>query len=97
MAVIVTLKEADGCLEGKQSREENGWQTSKEYSFFFPADEGEFYVAKLLIFIFFFCCHVKEHGSKRASLTHSRTGQEGAQWQAGVFPSYILLQCSQCY
>ena len=31
----------------------------------------------------------------RASLIHSRTGQEGAGRQAGVFPSYIRLQCSQ--
>lgn len=34
----------------------------------------------------FFFSHVKEHGSMRASLTHSRTGQEGAGRQARVFP-----------
>lgn len=34
----------------------------------------------------FFSSHVKEHGSMRASLTHSRTGQEGAGRQAWVFP-----------
>lgn len=65
--------------------EENGWQQSKRTRFyFFFWWWGRIscrYVTHLHVL-----SHVKEHGSMRVRLTQSRTGQEGAGWQAGVFP-----------
>lgn len=84
-------------MTGGKTEQRGKWLANIQRElYFFPADEGEFYVTKLLIFIFSSVMS-KSMGAWEPVWPTAGQARREPDGRQGFFPSYILLRCSQYY